>query len=73
VVETGSAAEDTILIQARGGDLPLHWLVNGRYTTSTTTGRRFAWRPDQYGQTEVSVIDSQGRAARVRFVVAGRE
>jgi penicillin-binding protein 1C len=63
------AHDDTVLLEARGGVLPYHWLLDGRYTVTTEYDRRFAWPAPREGPVNVSVVDAHGRSARVSFSV----
>jgi penicillin-binding protein 1C len=59
----------SVLVEVRGGAPPYHWLVDGRYTATTRFERRFAWRTLREGPVTVSVVDAEGRSARVGFAV----
>jgi penicillin-binding protein 1C len=71
LVELGGAQTDQVLIEAGGGKLPFHWLVNGRYLTSTEDRRKLSWRPGVGGSVRVTVIDNRGESASVGFSVSG--
>jgi len=73
LVELGGGAGDQVLIEAVSGVLPFHWLINGRYLTSTGDRRKLSWRPGAVGLVRVTVIDNRGASASVRFEVARPE
>ena len=50
-------------VTARGGALPLRWLVNGRPIGSAPFRRQAEWQPDGRGAARVTVIDGLGRSA----------
>jgi penicillin-binding protein 1C len=52
-------------LEARGGQLPLLWLVNGEAVPTVAWKRRAAWHPDGTGQVRVTVVDRDGRHASV--------
>ncbi|MEX2201087.1 MAG: penicillin-binding protein 1C [Dongiaceae bacterium] len=52
-------------LEARGGQLPLLWLVNGEAVPTAAWKRRAAWQPDGIGQVRVTVVDRDGRHASV--------
>ena len=49
--------------RARGGALPLRWLVNGKPIDSTPFRRQAEWAPDGKGAARVTVIDGLGRSS----------
>jgi penicillin-binding protein 1C len=53
----------SLVLTARGGALPLRWLVNGKPIDSTPFRRQAEWTPDGKGATRVTVIDGLGRSA----------
>ncbi|MEX0807987.1 MAG: penicillin-binding protein 1C [Dongiaceae bacterium] len=63
----GDDASDLLplALEARGGQLPLLWLVNGEAVPTASWKRRAAWQPDGAGQVRVTVVDSDGRHASV--------
>jgi len=67
--ELASGRDSELLIEARGGTRPYHWLVDGRYWPSAGSSRRFSWLLDREGRFEVTVIDGAGRSDRVRFSI----
>lgn len=56
---------EPLVLKARGGALPLTWLVDGQPIESPAHRRSAVWTPDGNGFVNVSVIDADGRAARV--------
>jgi len=56
-------ASASLVLTARGGALPLRWLVNGKPIDSTPFRRQAEWAPDGRGATRVTVIDGLGRSA----------
>jgi penicillin-binding protein 1C len=69
VIELEGDGQGSVLLEARGGELPYHWLVDGRYTATSAQERRLTWRPRVEGPVTVSVVDAKGRSARVGFSV----
>ncbi|AGA33296.1 Multimodular transpeptidase-transglycosylase [Thioalkalivibrio nitratireducens DSM 14787] len=60
-------AEPEILLDVRGGQPPLNWLVDGRPTRIAAQGRQHLWRPERPGAYRVTALDARGRAASVRI------
>jgi penicillin-binding protein 1C len=56
-------AEASLVLTARGGALPLRWLVNGKPIDSEPFRRQAQWQPDGRGAARVTVIDNLGRSA----------
>jgi penicillin-binding protein 1C len=56
-------ASASLVLTARGGALPLRWLVNGRPIDSAPFRRQAEWVPDGKGAARVTVIDGLGRSA----------
>jgi penicillin-binding protein 1C len=52
-----------LTLQAKGGALPLRWLVNGLPVDSQPYRRQAQWNPDGRGQVRVTVIDREGNSA----------
>jgi penicillin-binding protein 1C len=65
-IELGS--DGVVIIRAAGGEGPFHWLLDGR-PLEQSEGRDLVWTPSADGTRRVTVIDSQGRSAGVRFRV----
>jgi penicillin-binding protein 1C len=57
-------ARASLVLTARGGALPLRWLVNGKPIDSAPFRRQAEWQPDGRGAARVTVIDGLGRSAR---------
>jgi penicillin-binding protein 1C len=57
---------DAMMLKAEGGALPLTWLVDGRPVGTSLHRREYLWRPSQAGFVQIAVVDSEGRADRVR-------
>jgi penicillin-binding protein 1C len=53
----------SLVLTARGGALPLRWLVNGKPIDSAPFRRQAEWPPDGKGAARVTVIDGLGRSA----------
>ncbi|HVM85739.1 MAG TPA: penicillin-binding protein 1C [Candidatus Binatia bacterium] len=53
----------SLVLTARGGALPLRWLVNGKPVDSEPFRRQAEWQPDGRGAARVTVIDGLGRSA----------
>lgn len=56
---------EPLVLKARGGALPLTWLVNGRPIATEAHQRSVAWSPEGEGFVDLAVIDADGRASRV--------
>jgi len=56
-----------LILKLRAGRPPFTWLVNDRVIDADPYDWQAAWFPDTGGFVTVSVIDAQGRAARVRL------
>ncbi len=56
---------DALPLAAAGGRKPLKWLVNGRPIASNRYRRQASWTPDGEGFVRITVIDADGRVARV--------
>jgi penicillin-binding protein 1C len=56
-------ASASLVMTARGGALPLRWLVNGKPIESVPFRRQAEWVPDGKGAARVTVIDGLGRSA----------
>jgi len=65
--------ERSVQVEARGGVLPYHWLINSRYIASSKQSSQYVWHPRTDGPVAISVVDSRGKSARVRFVVQGSD
>ncbi len=57
--------DDALALKAAGGKLPLSWFANGRPVAASQRGRVTFWDPDGRGFSSLSVIDAEGRAAKV--------
>jgi penicillin-binding protein 1C len=51
-----------LLLDVRGGEPPLSWLLDGRPVTLAVRGRHHLWQPEQPGRYRLTVIDARGRA-----------
>jgi penicillin-binding protein 1C len=63
---TVDLAKESLVLTARGGALPLRWLVNGRPVDSEPFRRQAEWLPDGRGAARVTVIDGLGRSASAK-------
>lgn len=54
-----------LALKAKGGKLPLTWLVDGKPITSSPHRRQVFWRPKDRGFVRFTVIDSQGAVDRI--------
>ena len=63
---TIDVAQASLVLTARGGALPLRWLVNGRPVDSEPFRRQAEWEPDGRGAAQVTVIDGLGRSASAK-------
>ena len=64
-LEVALEEDAPVLLKARGGVLPLTWLVDGAPIQSDPRARYAAWQPDGRGFAKLSVIDAKGRVDRV--------
>jgi len=60
-----NAADRPIVLTARGGQLPLTWLVDGKPLPSPAHRSAAHWAPDAAGFVRLTVIDAAGQSARV--------
>lgn len=51
-------------LEAKGGQQPFRWLVDGRPLASGPSRRPLYWQPPGVGFAELTVIDAAGRSAR---------
>jgi len=65
-LEEGNGA---LQLQASGGEMPLHWLVNGRFLSTRSGSRSLQWTPEHSGATRLTVVDGRGRSDSVDFRV----
>ena len=63
---TVDLTDASLVLTARGGALPLRWLVNGRPIGSEPFRRQAEWTPDGRGAAQVTVIDGMGRSASAK-------
>lgn len=56
---------EPLILKARGGALPLTWLVDGKPIATPGHQRDAVWTPDGAGFVNLAVVDAEGRAARV--------
>jgi penicillin-binding protein 1C len=63
---TVDVVSTSLVLAARGGALPLRWLVNGRPVDSEPFRRQAEWQPDGRGAAQVTVIDGLGRSASAK-------
>ncbi len=54
-----------IVLKARGGKLPLTWLIDGKPLNSPEHRSAAHWTPDGAGFVKLTVIDANGRSDRV--------
>jgi penicillin-binding protein 1C len=59
----GGSTWASLVLMARGGALPLRWLVNGKPIESAPFRRQAEWQPDGRGAARVTVVDGLGRSA----------
>jgi penicillin-binding protein 1C len=62
-----------LLLDVRGGDPPLAWLLDGRPVTLPVRGRHHVWQPEQPGRYRLTVIDARGRAESTRVELLAEE
>ncbi len=56
-----------LVLKLKGGAPPFSWIINGEAVLPTQYERELLWPVQSGGFMSVSVVDSLGRAARVRF------
>lgn len=64
-LDTTGRMDEPLVLKARGGVLPLTWLVNGAPIEAPPHRRSATWMPTGSGFVDVSVLDANGDAARV--------
>ncbi len=64
---TGTNRFEPLALKARGGVLPLTWLINGRPIPSARRHQATFWTPDGEGFAKIAVIDANGQSASVRI------
>ncbi len=64
-LDVAERAGEPLVLKARGGTLPLTWLVDGKPIESPAHRRTAFWTPDGNGFVNLSVVDADGEAARV--------
>lgn len=62
-------SDPTVLLDVRGGQQPLHWLIDGQPIDLETQGRHYQWLPDAPGTYRVTAIDARGRSTSRHFVL----
>lgn len=60
-------AQAEIVLKLKGGAPPFSWIINGEAILPAQYDREMLWPVESGGFVSVSVIDSLGRADRVRF------
>lgn len=64
-LDVAERSGEPLILKARGGALPLTWLIDGKPIETPAHQRTAAWTPKGTGFVNVSVIDAEGQAARV--------
>lgn len=70
-IDLGAKAGEisALVLKLQGGRAPFRWLANGQPLADISRRRTSEWTPDGAGYSTLTVIDSAGRAASVRFFV----
>jgi penicillin-binding protein 1C len=58
-----------LVMKMQAGRAPFRWLVDGKPMTDSTRRRTGEWHPPGQGQTTLTVIDADGRAASVNVFI----
>ncbi|MGI9407424.1 MAG: penicillin-binding protein 1C, partial [Hyphomicrobiaceae bacterium] len=58
-------ASRPVVLKARGGQLPLTWLVDGKPLPNPSHREQAHWTPDGAGFVNLTVIDAAGQSDRV--------
>ena len=69
-IELGKTATGTTLplvMKLQNGRPPFRWLANGVLLAQASRKRVASWTPDGEGFSQLTVVDSRGRAASVNF------
>ncbi|THV20256.1 penicillin-binding protein 1C [Peteryoungia ipomoeae] len=72
VLERGYTADGTplpIMVKLQAGRAPFRWLVDGRAINELSRRRTGEWVPAGKGQSTLTIIDAEGRAASVSIFV----
>lgn len=72
ILERGYAADGSplpIMVKLQAGRAPFRWLVDGRAINELSRRRSGEWVPGGKGQSTLTVIDAEGRAASVSIFV----
>lgn len=72
VLELGKSADGKalpVVMKMQAGRAPFRWLVNGKPKSESTRRRTGEWHPEGTGQSTLTVIDAEGRAASVNVFV----
>lgn len=72
VLERGYAADGSplpIMVKLQAGRAPFRWLVDGRAINELSRRRSGEWVPSGKGQSTLTIIDAEGRAASVSIFV----
>ncbi|SJZ70135.1 penicillin-binding protein 1C [Consotaella salsifontis] len=65
----GQGADSDLFLKVRNGEPPFTWYVDGAPIAQNLDGRQAAWRPQEPGFVEISVVDKAGAAARASVFV----
>jgi penicillin-binding protein 1C len=72
VLERGKGADGEalpVVMKMQAGRAPFRWLVDGKPMRESTRRRTGEWHPEGIGQSTLTVIDAEGRAASVNVFV----
>ncbi|QEE45281.1 penicillin-binding protein 1C [Rhizobium sp. WL3] len=58
-----------VVMKMQAGRAPFRWLVDGKPMSDSTRRRTGEWRPEGTGQSALTVIDAEGRAATVNVFI----
>lgn len=72
VLELGTSPDGEplpVVMKMQAGRAPFRWLVDGKPMSDSTRRRTGEWRPQGSGQSTLTVIDAEGRAASVNVFI----
>ena len=58
-----------VVMKMQAGRAPFRWLVDGKPMSDSTRRRTGEWHPEGSGQSTLTVIDAEGRAASVNVFI----
>jgi penicillin-binding protein 1C len=58
-----------VVLKMQAGRAPFRWLVDGKPMSESTRRRTGEWHPEGTGQSTLTVVDAEGRAASVNIFI----